>query len=71
MLITGKITSVENVNLKIDSYRPFPSSKNSHFQTRLIAKTFAVKMSFDLHDNEKAMPYQWLRTQPRFEQNGK
>ena len=28
-------------------------------------------MSFDLHDNEKAMPYQWLRTQLRFEQNGR
>ena len=39
--------------------RPFPSSKISYFQTDAKCKTFLVKMSFYLHENENSFSYQW------------
>ena len=43
--------------------RPFPSSKNSYFQTYcLSSKPVSCENEFYLYENKKSFPYQWLCT---------
>ena len=43
--------------------RPFPSSKNSHFQNATFkVQNFSCENEFYLHQNKKSLTYQWLCT---------
>ena len=40
--------------------RPFPSSKNSHFQNKVKKQNLSCEKEFHLHGNKKSFSYQWL-----------